>query len=285
MFDDKRPPDGVLQAAASRCRERGAVSLLEKLFRSGAERPSLLEASRAPDCIYAIGDVHGCLDELLELEAKLAADSATWAGEKWIVVLGDLVDRGPRSAQVIDHLLAAPPSGFKRFVLRGNHEQILLDTLRHPQGVQRFLATGGDATLLSYGVPVERIGVLERQSARAVRDVLTTAIPAEHWQFIQALPHGLTVPGHIFVHAGLRPGRPLARQNAHDLLWIREDFTEAHHDFGAVVVHGHTPAPEPVLEPGRIGLDTGCFATGRLTAVRLVTGEPPVILQVTGRAR
>jgi serine/threonine protein phosphatase 1 len=254
------------------------------LFRSGDERPSLLEASRAPDRIYAIGDVHGCLDRLRALEDSISMDAAGQDGENWIVQLGDLIDRGPHSAQVIDHLLKPAPAGFTRFVLRGNHEQMLLNALQRPDTIGQFLATGGDATLHSYGLSPDQVDALPRLPARQVRDLLTSAIPVEHVNLIESLPHALTTPGHIFVHAGLRPGRPLARQSARDLLWIREEFTASHHDFGAVVVHGHTPAPEPVLEQGRIGLDTGCFATGRLTAVRLVPGQPPVILQVAGSA-
>lgn len=260
------------------------MRLLERLFRSGDERPSLLEASRAPDRIYAIGDVHGCLDRLRELENCISMDAAGQDGENWIVQLGDLIDRGPHSAQVIDHLLAPAPAGFTRFVLRGNHEQMLLNALHQPETIGQFLATGGDATLRSYGISSEQVDAMSRLPVRQVRDLLTSAIPVEHQGLIGALPHALATPGHVFVHAGLRPGRPLARQSAHDLLWIREEFTASGHDFGAVVVHGHTPAPEPVLEPGRIGLDTGCFATGRLTAVRLVPGQPPAILQVTGTA-
>ena len=260
------------------------MRLLERLFRSGDERPSLLEASRAPDRIYAIGDVHGCLDRLRALEDSIAADAASHGGDKWIVQLGDLIDRGPHSAQIIDHVLAPAPTGFTRFVLRGNHEQMLLDALHRPESIGQFLATGGDATLRSYGVSSDQVEALPRLPVRQVRDLLTSAIPVEHVNLIKALPHALATPGHVFVHAGLRPGRPLARQSAHDLLWIRDEFTASGHDFGAVIVHGHTPAPEPVLGPFRIGLDTGCFATGRLTAVRLVPGQPPVILQVTGTA-
>lgn len=228
-----------------------------------------LHAAERPALIYAIGDVHGCLAELKALEARIVADAAGEPGEKWLVMLGDYVDRGPYSAQVIDHLLAPPPKGFKRICLRGNHEAAMLAAI-DGTGLETWIGWGVESTLSSYGLGGAQITMLSspgRLSAK--QQTLAAYIPDEHAAFLRELPAMLTVPGYIFVHAGLRPGVPLAAQRDSDLLWIRSDFLDADHDFGAVVVHGHTPADEPFLSAHRIGLDTGCFASGRLTGLRV----------------
>ncbi|MDX6767095.1 MAG: metallophosphoesterase family protein [Candidatus Methylacidiphilales bacterium] len=228
-----------------------------------------LHAAQRPPLLYAIGDVHGCLTELKALEARIVADAASEPGEKWLVMLGDYVDRGPHSAQVIDHLLAPPPKGFKRICLRGNHEAAMLGAL-DGAGLETWLGWGVESTLASYGLGAAQIALLSgpgRLSAK--QQTLAAYIPDEHATFLRELPTMLTVPGYIFVHAGLRPGVPLAAQRDNDLLWIRGDFLDTDHDFGAVIVHGHTPADEPFLSAYRIGLDTGCFASGRLTGLRV----------------
>jgi serine/threonine protein phosphatase 1 len=229
-----------------------------------------LSAAERPPLLYAIGDIHGCLDALLSLEALIVADAEGVPGEKWLVYLGDYVDRGPRSAQVIDHLIAAAPPGFRRICLRGNHEAMMLSALDDPLALDDWLALGGDATLLSYGVNAEEIEAL-RRGGRATRrlNVVRAHVPQEHIAFLKDLVAMLSVPGYVFVHAGLRPGVSFMDQDAEDMVWIRGEFLDAMHDFGAIVVHGHTIAPEPELLTGRIGIDTGCFMSGRLTALRI----------------
>ena len=216
--------------------------------------------------IYAIGDVHGCLGELHALEDMIVADAAGMAGEKWLVMLGDYIDRGPSSAQVIDHLLAPPPAGFQRTCLVGNHEEMLLAFLENPRRGGDWLENGGDTTLASYGVDLQR---LKRSSAKAKAAALDALMPLEHREFLKGLPILVDVPGYAFVHAGLAPGVPLDRQDDADLIWIRERFLDAVPTPGLVVVHGHTPGTEPVVKPARIGIDTAAYATGRLTAVRI----------------
>jgi serine/threonine protein phosphatase 1 len=229
-----------------------------------------LEAPQRPALLYAVGDIHGCLDALLELEGRISADAKDVAGEKWLVHLGDYVDRGPHSAQVIDHLLADPPAGFRRICLRGNHEAMLLAALADPAGIEPWLALGGDRAMLSYGISDAEIEALRRNPrAPRTQQLLQAHIPDEHVTFLRELATVLSAPGYIFVHAGLRPGVALSAQGEEDMLWIRDEFTGAGHDFGAVVVHGHTPVPEPFVAAHRIGIDTGCFMTGRLTALRL----------------
>ncbi len=258
-------------------------SLLAGLFRTAPQSPAQsvirLSAQQRPPLLYAIGDVHGCLGALLALEAQIIEDARGVEGEKWLVYLGDYIDRGPQSAQVVEHLLGDPPQGFKRICLRGNHEAALLAALKDAPALEDWLAFGGDATLLSYGIDPDKIESLRRGGRASSRLQLVSAhIPDEHLRFFNELASILTVPGYVFVHAGLRPGIALAEQDADDMIWIRGEFLDAAHDFGAVVVHGHTIVPEPELLGYRIGLDTGCFATGRLTALKIdAAGRPSVL--------
>lgn len=232
--------------------------------------PIRLSAAVRPALIYAIGDVHGCLDQLRELEAKIVADAAATPGEKWLVQLGDYIDRGPRSAQVIDHLIAPPPTGFTRICLRGNHEEALLASLSDVSAMDNWLAFGGTETLLSYGAGSQQIEKLRSPGrAQSKLQILEAYIPEEHIAFLKSLASILVVPGFVFVHAGLRPGVPIASQSGRDMLWIRRDFLDAAHDFGATIVHGHTPADTPFQSQHRIGIDTACFMSGKLTAVRV----------------
>lgn len=215
-----------------------------------------------PAAVYAIGDVHGCLSQLLALERQILADGRRIEGEKWIVTLGDYIDRGPNSAGVVAHLLEPLPEGWKRFSLLGNHEQMLLDFLGEPWPNAYWLDEGGIETLRSYGVEVTP-ELLDGGNAAKV-------IPPPHLNFMRNLPISLSLPGWLFVHAGIRPGIPLADQREEDMIFIRGPFLDAT-DVGAQrVVHGHTPGRKPVVRPTRIGIDTHCFWSGRLTALRVL---------------
>jgi len=253
-------------------------NMLQRLFAGTAKAPPPGRRHEAwPAAIYAIGDIHGCIGPLRALEERIFADGAGIDGEKWIIWLGDLVDRGPDSASVLDRALAPPPPGFRRFCLAGNHDAMMLDFLRHPSPRADWLTFGGRETLSSYGMSGT---VFERAGPRQMRDIVASHIPAEHIELLGAMPLWIAVPGTVFVHAGIRRGLPLERQRAEDLLWIRDAFFAAPADDGLLVVHGHTPGPEPVVCPGRIGLDTGCFATGVLSAARFQPGAPPQFLSV-----
>jgi serine/threonine protein phosphatase 1 len=221
-----------------------------------------------PAVVYAIGDVHGCLPQLLELEQRIAADAASIEGEKWLVMLGDYIDRGPYSAQVIEHLLQPPPPGFMRWNLAGNHEQMMLDFLADPAANAFWLDQGGAETLSSYGV-AGAYRYLDAPLGNGFMALVAEQVPAAHIRFMRELVTGISLPGWFFVHAGIRPGAPLAAQTEEDLIWIREPFLHARLLKGLRVVHGHTPEREPVVTAHRIGIDTQCFATGRLTAVRV----------------
>lgn len=251
------------------------LSVLRELLglENERERPSQGRArivvDQRPALLYAIGDIHGCLSELIALEQRIVADAGPSTGEKWIVTLGDYVDRGPASAQVIDHLMAPPPDGFRRICLVGNHEQMLLDFIAAPRRNAAWLDYGGRETAQSYGLSAAVNGASLAVVARDLRGRL----PPEHLDWLGQLPIALSVPGFTFVHAGIRPGVSFDQQSEEDLLWIREPFLDAPASpDGTIVVHGHTPVVEPDRTAARIGIDTGCFATGRLTALRLDAG-------------
>lgn len=219
-----------------------------------------------PALVYAIGDVHGCDAELARLETMIADDAAGTTGEKWLVMLGDYVDRGPASAKVLDRLCVPPPLGFKRICLVGNHELMMLDFLASQRADSPWLQFGGRETLQSYGIDDDRI---LKASPADRRSMLDERIPRSHIAFLTNLPIMLTLPGTIFVHAGIRPGIALDAQADHDLVWIREPFLGNRSASEVRVIHGHTPSDEPNLGINRIGIDTAAFATGILTAVRL----------------
>lgn len=230
-----------------------------------------------PPTIYAIGDVHGCLVQLKILEQAIVADASAFEGEKWIVMLGDYIDRGPDSAGVVDHLIKPLPDGLRRLCLAGNHEIAMLDFLKDPTRNAGWLEFGGAETLASYGIE-ENLLNGSRAARRWMRDSLDRHVPEDHRAFLCSLPVLIETPQHIFVHAGLRPAVALEDQDVSDLLWIRDDFTETYREFGKLVVHGHTPRPEPLVTASRIALDTGAYLTGRLAAVRLSSHLAPKIM-------
>jgi serine/threonine protein phosphatase 1 len=219
-----------------------------------------LSFERWPAVVYAVGDVHGCLSQLIALERQIEADAAGVQGEKWIIMLGDYIDRGPHSAQVIEHLLQTPPASFRRVCLTGNHEQMMLDFLADPATYGYWLDEGGTETLQSYGVDL-----ISNEGLRHPKE----RIPGNHIEALHDMPISLSLPGWLFVHAGIRPGLSLSAQSDEDLIWIREPFLTSALAKGARIVHGHTPAAQPVVTRYRICVDTQCFRTGRLTAARI----------------
>ena len=216
--------------------------------------------------VYAIGDVHGCRKELDRLTEMILCDCETAPADRRIIYLGDYIDRGPDSKGVIEKLLN-PPSGFEVEHILGNHDQSLLDFLVDPQVFLTWQNFGARETLMSYGV---RPPLFEQEGAfMKARDELREALPPRHLAFFQSLSSSVVVGDYFFVHSGVRPGIPLERQMREDLLWIRDDFLASNARFGKVVVHGHTPAMVPERRSNRIGIDTGAYMTGRLTAAVL----------------
>lgn len=213
--------------------------------------------------IYAVGDVHGRADLLQLLLERIEIDlTRRPIAHPMQVFLGDYIDRGPHSRQVID-LLIAHRRRYRSLFLKGNHELCALRVLVDPPLVSEWKHMGGMSTLLSYGVKPS--GRFDQDVALAFRQ----AMPESHRRFLESLPVSFTCGDFFFAHAGVRPGIPLRRQFQQDLLWIREDFLLCEEDFGKVIVHGHTPATQPDIRPNRINIDTGAYATGRLTCLVL----------------
>ena len=219
---------------------------------------------------YAIGDIHGRLDLLRILLKKIDTDAAQTPSKRVrIIFLGDYVDRGQDSRGVIDLLAVMKRDGGEQVTaLKGNHEEALLGFLADPSTGPAWAEHGGRETLKSYGVDAPRRSDDEAGWA-ATRDAFALALPEPHLIFLKNLQLFDIVGDYIFVHAGVRPGVPMEQQEEHDLLWIRQEFLSAPRASVGIVVHGHTPSAEPTLAPGRIGVDTGAYATGILTAVRL----------------
>ncbi|MDO8409376.1 MAG: metallophosphoesterase family protein [Phenylobacterium sp.] len=221
--------------------------------------------------VYAIGDIHGRHDLLEALVREIGRDVVETPplAQPLLIFLGDYVDRGPGSAQAVDMILRLQgESGFEIRALKGNHEEALLRFLDEPSFGSTWAEHGGSATLASYGVqpPATRTDPTAWAEAAAA---FAAVLPGAHLDFYRSLDLMAEVGDYAFVHAGVRPGVPLAHQEERDLLWIRGEFLQATGPFGKVIVHGHTPMEEPQVTPHRLGLDTGAYATGVLTAVRL----------------
>lgn len=217
--------------------------------------------------IYAVGDVHGRADLLAALLERIDDDlRARPIAQPLEVFLGDYIDRGPDSRSVLE-LLIARRRQHELVLLKGNHEVYASDVLSDPSVLPEWIKNGGIATLVSYGVKHARRAVpkSEHDTAMAFRQ----ALPDSHCRFFESLSLSFTCGDFFFTHAGVRPGIPLQKQSPEDLLWIREDFLLHEGDFGMFVVHGHTPAMEPDIRQNRINIDTGAYATGRLTCLVL----------------
>ncbi len=221
--------------------------------------------------LYVIGDVHGRLDLLDGLLARIRADEAARGGEGEFIFLGDLINRGPQSAQVIDRLIALKAQRPNTRFLLGNHEEIFLSALAGSRDALRFFhRAGGMETVLSYGVTPQ---AYEATDFAALAAMLRDAIPSAHQAFLEGFEDMIIEGTYVFVHAGVRPGIQLARQRPGDLRWIREQFLHAPGADdpgimpGMIVVHGHTIFEDVIERPGRIGLDTGAYRSGLLSAM------------------
>ena len=233
-----------------------------------------LELTEMPAAVYVVGDIHGCYHLLTEIEQRIAEDGQDISGDKLIVHVGDAIDRGGQSAEVIDHLIATPPAGFERLCLLGNHELLMREFLAEPRRSANWLSFGGLETLMSYGLNEHQI-----RSTRDLRMLLDAVIPEEHRSFLADLALCLDLPEYFITHAGVDPDTPLTQQSAQDLLWMREPFLSWDGPLEKVVIHGHTPCKKVEVKDNRIRVDTGAYASGRLSAVRIRTGEPAVTIE------
>jgi serine/threonine protein phosphatase 1 len=246
--------------------------MLRSLLKFVPSRPPQPHAVPEGRRIYAVGDIHGRLDLLDDILAMIERDSvARGPADVMIIFLGDLVDRGPHSCRVVERLIAFSKGPLSTRFLMGNHEEVFLRTLNGDLRALRFLLRiGGRETILSYGIDGEALRAMDFEELLAA---LQEKVPAEHIAFLSAFEESIEVGDYLFVHAGIRPGIATEEQSSSDLRWIREDFLRHRDSFGKLVIHGHSITDDVDLRSNRIGIDTGAFATGRLTAIGLEKDE------------
>lgn len=223
--------------------------------------------------VYAIGDIHGRADLLGELHLLIHEDAyRRQAPHNVVIYLGDYIDRGDASPAVLDLLLDAPLPSFESIHLKGNHEASLLQFLDDYTVGRAWLSYGGAETLESYGIARASGATSTRDLARLQAE-LRARLPERHLRFLAGLRLTHAEGDYLFAHAGVRPGVPLEHQSEEDILWIRDEFLASNAAFGKIVVHGHTISTRPDVQRNRIGIDTGAFATGKLTALVLEGSE------------
>jgi serine/threonine protein phosphatase 1 len=247
-----------------------------RLFKSRAAEDAALPAQpRVPagQRVYAIGDIHGRSDLLARLLGLIGEDNRRAAkAESTLIYLGDYIDRGPASREVVDIARGPHPMVDKVVRLRGNHEEAMLTFIDDFEMGRLWLDYGGMATLHSYGVRIPP-GLSAQERFAAMATQLGRALPDEHREFYERLTLSETVGDYFFVHAGINPYQPIAEQDAFEMTTIRSPFLEWGRPLEKVVVHGHTITPEPEFRSWRIGIDTGAYATGHLTCLVLEGAE------------
>lgn len=258
-----------------------------RLFRKSAE-PEVFEVEEAVETraasigenkrVYAIGDIHGRADLFADLLRRIDnddADSIPCPTE--LILLGDLIDRGPSSRQVVEHAMLLSHSGAMR-CLKGNHEEIFIRAARGEVAATRFFCRiGGEQTLRSYGLSDADYASMDAQQ---MTDWMLANIPRAHVDFIDSFEDLIEIGDYVFVHAGIRPHVPLSAQEPEDLRWIRAEFLKCKEAFGKVVIHGHTITQNVDEHANRIGIDTGAYMSGKLTAIGL-QGEEHWFLSTT----
>jgi serine/threonine protein phosphatase 1 len=240
------------------------------LWRRSTRRYAVPEGVR----VYAVGDVHGCLGQLNRLLDAIEADLVGCQMRSRLVFLGDLVDRGPDPAGVIDRLLASKLPTHEWECIMGNHEEVMLDCLAGRREIyEPWLRYGGVQTLESYGLSALDIF----SPAFEAWETMARVIPANHVQFLKSMKDYVRIGDYLFVHAGIRPNVPLDRQSSKDLRWIRQGFLDDTTNHGMMVVHGHTIVTQVDFRPNRIAVDTGCYITGQLSALVLESDKRRVL--------
>lgn len=241
--------------------------MFKPLFRKPAP---VAPAPSVPDDVrvYAIGDVHGRIDLLDDLLERIADDHAARRPKRPVLILlGDLVDRGPESASVIERAITLGRLDDETHIIAGNHEELFLSALDNDRDAMRvFVRAGGRETILSYGVTED---VYDRTEFDDLASLMRTHVPQDHVEFLNRLEDVVEIGDYAFVHAGIRPGIALADQRGAHLRWIRAEFLDYRGIHPKVIVHGHTITDTVDEQPNRIGIDTGAYASGRLTAIGL----------------
>lgn len=218
--------------------------------------------------VYAIGDVHGRADLMEKLLRLIDADHLGFRGESHVIFLGDYVDRGPYTRDVLDMLCKKKWGHMHLETIRGNHEDIILRFFKDHSVAPGWFHYGGLQTLRSYGINVPN-ATQDFDDIFRLRRALEEAMPTAHKEFLHALPYTLRYGDYVFVHAGIHPDRPLEEQDPHHYMWMREPFLSSTKELGFMVVHGHSIRMKPEVRVNRIGIDTGAYATGRLTCLVL----------------
>lgn len=217
--------------------------------------------------VYAIGDIHGRFDLLKTMHSIISEDlEMAPIANACVVYLGDYIDRGPASLDVIDCILNTTVPGTRSIFLMGNHEQMMLDFIDKAdrRSGRAWFNNGAEATLISYGIVAP-----SDSDYSALAATLSKRLPDEHVSFLRSLRYRHQIGDVLFVHAGIDPDRPLDDQDDHDLIWIRDKFLNFDGDFGVLVVHGHTPGDTVEAKPNRINVDTRAFRSGVLSAAVL----------------
>lgn len=251
------------------------LSRIRNLLRRGNDHraPSIPPGER----VYAVGDIHGRAD-LFEalIDTVERDDAARGRAHTTVVLLGDLIDRGHDSAAVVEQARQWASHREIEFI-QGNHEEMLLVSRTDLDALRSFLKFGGLETMLSYGIDAETLKAAEIED---LQQLMNAAIPQDDFDFLDSFQKMVRIGDYVFVHAGVRPDTPLEHQMGNDCRWIREPFLSHRGDFGGFVIHGHTITPEPDICGNRIGIDTGAFLHGTLTAIGL-QGEYRWFLQAS----
>lgn len=246
--------------------------MLTKFFRPRGRQTAGQPTIPPGERVYAIGDIHGCADLLNAVIAMIEADDlARGPARTTVIFLGDVVDRGPDSARVIDRLIAFSEARGDVRCLLGNHEEIFLGALEgEPKALRLFCRIGGRETVLSYGMDAAEY---ERLDYEELVERLATLVPSRHRAFLTGFEDMIVIGDYAFVHAGVRPSTALDAQRRSDLRWIRDPFLDHRAPLEKMIVHGHTMNDDVAYGVHRIGIDTGAYATGRLTALGLEGGD------------
>ena len=244
------------------------IQKIRQFFQANTE----IATARIPagERVYAIGDIHGRLDLLNKIALAIEADDAARdAADTTIVLLGDLIDRGPDSAAVIA-MARDWQQRRKVRILGGNHEEMFLLGFYKLSAFKGFLRIGGRETVLSYDIDRLAFQAAELEQAQ---QMMVEAVPVADREFLRGFETTIRFGDYLFVHAGINPDLEIEHQQSSDCRWIREPFLSHRGDYGCVVVHGHTVTDEAVFKPNRIGIDTGAFMSGKLTAIGLEGSE------------